>query len=241
MKIIDAANYAEFWRIESELFERQGVYEKLGKIAPPGKVLEVGAGVGLSTIALAASREVLALDSNAILVDQVQARIDESGVSARILLTDFLEPSEEVVRIIEEFSPQVIVGWFLGSNGDDQAKHVDRSVHIRKWSKAYRERIEDALVTAPLNQPSVEWVHLVYRAGRAESSLIEEVKSDCAKGYDEHVFHPNGFEVEDVQIFDWDREDSKFMYEAAPNPNFAGEGTEVPIITSVIARRRSTQ
>ncbi|SPA23743.1 conserved hypothetical protein [Cupriavidus taiwanensis] len=234
---MDPKNYAEHWEKESTLYESQGVYQRLSAITPDGNVLEIGAGVGLATVALAATRAVLALDSNLDLAEKARSRIRSSGAKAEIVITDFLAPSTEAVERIKEFAPAVIVGWFLGSNADDQEKYA-ADVPWDERSKKYREHIEDALMAPPLCQPSVEWVHLVGRGGRVLGIPEEEAKQEQAEDYNQYVFHPNGFEVVDVQYLDWDRQGSSFHYGEAPNPNLA-PGQTNSLIMSFLAKRRA--
>jgi hypothetical protein len=199
---MDPQTYAEHWEKESILLDGQGIYERLRAITPAGRALEAGSGLGLATVALASTRTVLALDSNPHLVEKARSRIQSAGVPAEIVVTDFLAPSDEAVERIQEFAPEVVVGWFLGSNADDQEKHVAPDVPWEERAKKYREHVEDALVTPPLCQPSVEWVHIVSRVGRIEGIPLEEAKQAHVDDYSEYVFHPNGFEVVDVQFFD---------------------------------------
>jgi len=235
---MDPKKYAEHWEKESALYESQGVYERLSGITPDGNVLEIGSGVGLATVALAATRTVLALDSNLDLVEKARSRIRSSGAKAEVVVTDFLAPSTETVERIKGFAPEVIVGWFLGSNADDQEKYVAADVPWDERAKKYREHVEDALVTLPLCQPSVEWVHLVSRGGSVLGIPEEEAKQAHKEDYNEYVFHPNGFEVVDVQFLDWGRQGSSFHYGEAPNPNLV-PGQKTSLIISLLAKRRA--
>ncbi len=234
---MDEAKYAEHWMIESELFGRQGVYDKLSVITPQRKVLEIGAGTGLSTAALAVNHDVLAIDSNAFLLEQVRGRV-ASLDNVRILGTDFLTPAPQAVQCIQEFAPDVIVGWFLGSNVDDQERHVTGNVGIMDLAKKYREKIEDAILSAPLLQPSVQWVHFAFRGGRLTSASLEEAERAGAENYNQHVFHPNGFELVEIKTLDWDRDESEFMYVETGHPSNVGKEV-IPTITSMLAQRRS--
>lgn len=235
---MDPRTYAEHWEKESALFESQDLYNWLGAITPAGNVLEIGSGVGFATVALAATRTVLALDNNLDLVEKARSRIRSSGAKAEIVVTDFLTPSIDAVERIKAFAPEVIVGWFLGSNADDQEKHVAANVPWDERAKKYREHVEDALVTLPLCQSTVKWIHLVGRGGRIQGIPEEEVRQAHQADYNQHVFHPNGFEVVDVQLLDWNRQGSSFHYGDPPNPNLA-PGQKIPLIMSLLARRRA--
>lgn len=235
---MDPKTYAEHWERESTLFERNGIYKRLSEITPLENVLEIGSGIGLATLALAASRKVMALDSNLHLVEKARTRLATSDVNAEIVVADVFEPSVQDVEAIKEFAPKVIVGWFLGSNADDQEKYVSAEVQLNERPKKYRENIEDAMLTDCICPPSVQWVHLANRTGMIigapESLAKEETKAD----YDTHVFLPNGFEVVDVQILDWDTVGSSFNYGSAHNPNLL-PGQAVAKLVSVLAKRKN--
>lgn len=235
-QFMDPQTYAAHWEHESIQIEGQGSYRWLSSITPNGNVLEVGCGVGLGTIPLAATRPVLALDGNVDLISKAQARIKSLGANAEILATDFLAPSTEAISRIQIFAPKVVVAWFVGSNAYDQERHV-ADVPWLKRARKYREKIEDAVVTLPLCQPSVEWVHLAIRAGSVSGFSDEEVKHSQREDYDKYVFHPNGFEVVDVQLKVWERQGSQFGYQKAFNPNLAS-GSSEPVIMSIVAKRK---
>jgi len=234
---MDPKTYAEHWEKESTLFESKGVYRRLSEITPKGNVLEIGSGIGLATLALAVSRKVLALDNNVHLVEIAQSRLAVAEVNAEIIVTDIFEPSSESVDAIKEFAPKVIVGWFLGSNADDQEKYVAVGVPLRERPKKYRENVEDAILSKSICHSSVEWVHLANRGGTISSATEAFIKEETKDDYDTHLFLRNGFEVVDVKIFDWDMADSNFKYEAAPNPNLL-PGQTVAVLISILAKRK---
>lgn len=237
LKRMDPKTYAAHWEHESTQIEEKGAYKWLSSITPDGNVLEIGSGAGFGTISLAATRPVLALDSNVDLIEKTRLLIQSSGVNAEVLVTDFLTPSNESISRILAFEPKVVVAWFVGSNADDQEKHAS-DVPWHERAKKYRENIEDATVTLPLCQTSVEWVHLAIRSGRVSGFTDEAIRLEQQKEYDKYVFHPNGFEVTDVQIMAWDRQGSQFQYQDAHNPNRA-PGASEPVIVSVLAKRKT--
>lgn len=236
---MDPATYAEHWETESKHLGSAGLYERLSEIAPPGRTLEIGCGIGLGTLALSATRSVLALDSNARLIQMARSRLLTSEGRAELVETDFLAPSEEAAKAIERFQPEVIVGWFLGSNADDQEKHVPLDVPPTERAKKYRERIEDAMLVEPLCPASVEWIHLATRGGVVAGVSEDFARSEEKDNYDEYVFLPKGFEVVDVQFLDWKNNDSTFSYIQAKNSRLM-PGATVPKITSLLARRKRT-
>ena len=234
---MDATKYAEHWSVESGRFDGQGVYKKLSEITPEGKVLEVGAGTGMSTLALAAEHEVLALDSNELLIKQARERIESAGANATIVATDFLALSDAAVSRIEEFEPKVVAAWFIGSNVDDQEKYVTEEADPFVRPRLYRERVERALVVSPLCQPSVDWIHMVSRGGKPANMSLEEFTSRLIDSENRAVFSPNGFEIVDVQLFDWDQSRSNFFYVNTKSETFGGDEPQMKII-SIVAKRK---
>lgn len=234
---MDPKTYSEHWEKESTQFASKGVYKRLSEITPDGNVLEIGSGIGLATLELAASRKVLALDNNVHLVKMARSRLEAAGENAEIIVADIFEPSPECINAIKEFAPKIIVGWFLGSNADDQEKYVSENLPPDEQAKKYRENVEDAIFKEEICPPSVEWVHLALRggmiAGVSEAFANQENKAD----YDEYVFLPNGFEVVDAQILDWDTSGSSFKYGAAVNPNVL-QGNAIMKIVSILGKRK---
>ena len=190
-------------------------------------------------MALAASRKVLAVDSNVHLVELARSRLAAAGVTAEIVVADVFDPSSQSVETIKEFAPKVIVGWFLGSNADDQDKYVASDVPVDERAKKYRENVEDAMLVESICPPSVDWVHLATRCGVIADMTEAFVKQTTKADYDNHVFLPNGFEVVDVQILDWDTVGSGFSYGAAKNPNLL-PGQLVAKLISVLAKRKTS-
>jgi hypothetical protein len=236
---LDPKTYAEHWEKESALFESKGVYKRLSEITPKGNTLEIGSGIGLATLALASSRKVLALDSNVHLVEKARSRLVAAKASADIVVADVFEPREQTVNIIQDFAPKVIVGWFLGSNADDQEKYVASGMPLQEWPKKYRENMEDAMLTKSICPPSVDWVHLANRVGMIAEVPEAFAKQETKADYDTHVFLPNNFEVVDVQILDWDMACSSFNYGSAHNPNLL-PGQPVAKLVSVLAKRKGS-
>lgn len=236
---LDPKTYAEHWEKESTFFESKGVYKRLSEITPKEDTLEIGSGIGLATLALATSRRVLALDSNVYLVEKARSRLVAARAGADIVVADVFEPCEQSVNIIKEFSPKVIVGWFLGSNADDQEKHIASGVPLQEWPKKYRENMEDAMLTKSICPPSVDWVHLANRVGMITDVSEAFAKQETKADYDTHVFLPNGFEVVDVQILDWDIAGSSFSYGFSDNPNLL-PGQPAAKLVSVLAKRKGS-
>jgi hypothetical protein len=234
---LDPKTYAEQWEKESTLFGSKDVYKRLSEITPNGNVLEIGSGIGLATLELAASRKILALDNNVHLAEKARSRLEAIGAKAEVVVANIFEPSAQCIKTIKEFAPKIIVGWFFGSNADDQEKYVASDVPPDERPKKYREKVEDAMFTKGICPPSVEWIHLAIRAGMIDGVPEDFANQETKTDYDTHVFLPNGFEVVDVQMLDWDTSGSGFEYGAASNPNLL-QGQSIARIVSVLAKRK---
>lgn len=238
MVLSDSKTYSEHWDAESEQYARTGIYKRLSEITPNENVLEIGSGNGHATLMLSSLRKVLALDNNTYLAEKARARLAAAQVDAEILVEDLFSPSPQCVEVIKQFSPKVTVAWFIGSHGDDQAKHVPADVPPDMWPKKYRENVEDAIFSESLCPPSVEWVHLVHRVALPASVSNSAAKQGEMDDYDKYVFLPNGFKTIDVQILDWDRSGSNFDYVATLHSNQPSGGA-VPKVISLLAKRKA--
>lgn len=238
LKRMTPKDYSEFWERESTQFARDNVYARLSQHIPEQPTLEVGCGAGWSTLSLAATRPVLAVDNNADLIDLARARLNEHKVSAQIIQSDLFEPSLELLSAIQAFQPKVVVGWFIGSHPDDNDKRTPANLRAEEKPKVYREGVEDRLVALPLCPPSVEWVHTVQRAGIPPGITDAEVKEGMVKEYEKYMFNNTGFEVTDVQLLDWNQGAGKFPYTQTVRPDLPA-GTPRPVIVSILARRTS--
>ncbi len=229
-------DYSKFWEHESSQFQSNKVYDQLSQIVPDEATLEVGCGAGWSTVNLATSRPVLAVDNNPHLIDLARARLKSHGVNAEIIQSDLFEPSAELIAAIKAFQPKVIVGWFIGSHPDDNDRRTPANLRIDQKPKVYRENVEDRLVVEPLCPPSVEWIHTVQRGAVPAGVTEVQIKEGMVKEYDEYMFKNSGFAVTDVKVLDWNQGASQFPYVQNPNPNLPS-GNAKPAIISVLARR----
>jgi SAM-dependent methyltransferase len=231
-------DYSEFWERESSQFDSDKIYARLSKIAPAEATLEVGCGAGWSTLSLAASRPVLAIDNNPHLTELARARLQTHGAKVEIIQSDLFEPSDELLKAIEAFQPKVVIGWFIGSHPDDNDKRTPAYLRVEQKPKAYRENVEDQLVVAPLCPASVEWVHTVQRGAVPPGVSEAQIKDEMAKEYESYMFKDSGFSVTDVQVLDWNQGATPFPYVQTAKPNLP-PGTPKPVIISILARRTS--
>jgi hypothetical protein len=236
MELSDSKTYADRWEKESASFEAGQVYAWLSGIAPKENVLEIGVGVGLGTAALAVGRRVLGVDNNEHLASKARERIAATGIDASIVVMDLLAPTPEGVGEIQAFAPTGIAAWLLGGSGDDQMKYLAADVPFEDRAKKYREHLEDAIMSSRICPPSVQWIHFAIRSWRIAEATDALVKQAQKENYDEWVFHPHGFDVVDVQLFEWDRNGSSFTYIDARHASQM-EGTRMPTVVSILARR----
>jgi hypothetical protein len=234
---MDKNAYSEHWSLESDNLESKGIYERLAEITPTEKTLEIGGGSGISTRHLAQKRQVLSIESNDLLLRKAKSSLEGQGLDVKFLYADVFELSQEHVSNIKAFSPKGIVCWFIGSHADHYIKYTPDTPSIFDKPKKYRENIEDALLSQNLCPESIEWIHLANRGAIVDLER-DKAASATADDYNTHVFLPNGFEVVSVEILDWDRNGSDFIYVNGKNPNLAS-GSQTPSVVSILARRKN--
>ncbi|MGI8464445.1 class I SAM-dependent methyltransferase [Pectobacterium punjabense] len=229
--------YALDWSQESALLDRHNIYERLAKSLPTGNILEFGCGSGRGTAQmLKTDHAVLSLESNSALIEKANHFLKESGLKANIINCDFFMLSQVHLNMIKEFKPEILTGWFIGSSPDIVMSCTPEQPDPIEKGKLYREKIEDILVSSDICLDSVECIQLVNRSCMAISANNERVFKSQKENYDTYVFSHAGFEVVGVDVMDWPRDESEFVYGVAHNPNFMGGETK-PVIISIIAKR----
>ncbi|HGN2959926.1 TPA: class I SAM-dependent methyltransferase [Proteus mirabilis] len=229
--------YSNLWMNESNHIESQGIYEELTKLIPhDGNVLEFGCGIGNATKWLLNGHDVLSLDSNEYLINQACNKLTGLGLKPNIHNCDFFSLSSDDKKIISDFSPKIIVGWFLGSCGEDIVNHTKEQPDPNEKGKLFREKIEDIIVSTDICLPSVEYIHLAARGTVVNSCTDEQLFDSQKEDYETYVFNQVGFEVIKVDKMPWVRDGSNFQYGQANNPNFAG-GSATPSVISILAKR----
>lgn len=229
------SQYADAWENESLNYKEKGLYQKLYKLLPPGKVLEFGCGAGFSTGELLKKHEVLSLECNSFLISKASKYLGSK--KSCIYKCDFLKLSEKDKKIIQEFKPDIIVGCFLGGNGIDVINHVNEKISLNEKTKKYRENIEDVIVSKELCFDSVSVIQLVNRGlYLPEMYTDEEVRTSVIEDYNTYVFGNTDFKIEDVSFFDWDYEVSKIPYSTVSNINTQNKIKKFRV-TSIIAKK----
>jgi trans-aconitate methyltransferase len=98
-------DYSEFWERESSQFDSDKIYARISEMVPAEATLEVGCGAGWSTLSLAVSRPVLAIDNNPHLIERARARLRTHGATAEIVQSDLFEPSDELLSRLLKYTP----------------------------------------------------------------------------------------------------------------------------------------
>lgn len=141
--------------------------------------------------------------------------------------------------MIQDFKPNIIVGWFIGPAGESVNKHIKQKNNLAEKIKLYREKIEDIIVSNDILVDSAQIINFAIRC-TLDSSISKKVLFDTQKQeYDTYVFGDAGFEVYDVNVIDWNREQSSFTYTYATNPNISKDAQLIPSIISLSAKPKS--
>lgn len=237
MQPMDKKLYSEHWENETKNLNSQGIYEALSKIAPNENTIEIGCGTGVTTRHLASDRKVMSIDNNEHLIEKASQTIKDMDSPPTIIHADVFELTEENINSFRDFSPKVVIGWFIGSHKDDHDKRTDSSLSIYEKPKLYRENIEDIIVGKIGAIDTVEWIHLANRCAVSKDATEQQIIQSTVDDYNTHVFLPNNYEIEEVKLINWSRDGSEFMYFNSPNPNYMG-GESMPTSISILARRK---
>lgn len=230
-------DYAKRWKIESDSMASKSLYCSLSRLLPLNKkVLEIGCGCGNGAAELCKERKVLSLEINQFLINLAKENLTGSQ-NVLIHKCDFLKLNKSDKEIISNFSPEIIVGWFLGGNGLDVFKHTKEEPRPENKPKLYREKIEDLITSTNICLPSVEMIHLVNRGAMVEGFSDDYTRKSVKEDYDTYVFNRIGFEVTKIDFFEWEYVSNGLDYIAAENPLLA-EGNKKERITSIIAERK---
>jgi SAM-dependent methyltransferase len=228
--------YADFWETESKDFNSNKIYEKLSKSIPSGKVLEIGCGIGFGTHYLSKNREVLSLDNNKSLIEKAKSFLNSKNDTYKIHYCELFQLTQNDVNIIHQFKANTIIGWFLGAGGKIVNNHTKEEDNINYKGKLYREKLEDIIVSKNLLIDSVETINLVLRGALSHKTSKEELFNSTKLDYDTNVFKDIGFEVVNVEVIDWNTENSNFTYTSVKNKNVP-DGEVSPSIISITAKR----
>ena len=233
--ILGTIDYSN-WTEESNTFFDSGIYQILSDLLPLENTFEFGCGNGNSTFVLSEKRKVLTFENNSFLINDAISKLICRGDNVIVQKCDFFKLSETEKQLISDFEPVKITGWFIGSNGNDVSKYTKEEPDFTKKVKLYREKIEDIITSPAVCIPSVSTIQLANRGAIVKGFNNEQIFQDVKNDYDKYVFKKIGFEVVEVNVFNWKRVGSSFQYISAPNSILA-DGKLMSSITSIIARR----
>ena len=157
----DASSSFLRWQLEAEKHWRAGDYAWMASLLNAERVLEIGCGVGYSTLALRHSGlNVLTLEPNAVCRDMATGRLCQAGfVSSDFVAESLGDMTPAALRQIENFAPDWLVCWLMGA--PDSA--LDRSLPAAQAVQKYREAVHRQVAELAVRLPSVQGVHLVDR------------------------------------------------------------------------------
>lgn len=153
------------WQHEAEKHDRAGDYAWMAERVAPGRVLEIGCGVGFGSCALQRRGcTVLALEPESDCIAIAASRCSEDraaggGVAVQFLQCDVGQLSAEQRTEVEGFAPELVICWLMGAA--DEA--LDRTLPPAQAVQKYREAVHRQVAELAATLPSVGGVHLVDR------------------------------------------------------------------------------
>lgn len=201
-------SFVAYWQHEGERYFAAGHYDWMAAQTPPGFVLEVGCGLGFSTVALLRSgRRLLAIERSEPIVDLARQKV--AAELARLAASDPVsaaaetraccvcaeagKPDPALEATLATFAPQTLTCWLYGL-ADDYASQ-QTSTNTGNERLAAQQRI--ALWAATL--PSLNSLHFVDR-----SVLPWQARRIAAEVYlrslQDHVAAATGFVVDAASI-----------------------------------------
>jgi len=231
--------YASSWEIESNTLEDNQIYEQLVNLLPNGKVLEIGCGSGKGTHHLSQNHDVLALDNNQYLINKAKQYLDNQNDKYQIHKCDLFNITKEDKDVIQNFKPDIIVAWFIGSAGEDVNTNIQEGISLGEKVKLYREKIEDIIVSDNILTDSVKIIHFALRGMTPVNTSDEEIYNGQKKDYDTYVFQNTNFKVNNVKTIKWNIDQSSFRYSITQNPNIPKEAELVPTVIAIGAKNKN--
>ncbi|ENX00425.1 hypothetical protein F900_02096 [Acinetobacter modestus] len=211
IQLTNEITYADLWERDSNTYEFSGLYEKLANVMPEGRTLEVGTGIGLGTIHISQKNEILSLDKNEYLVEKARKNLLNAGIKDTIHICNIFNLCANDIKIISNFKPKVITGWFIGSHSEDYDKYAG-DIQFLKRPQHYRQRMEDIIISEIICVQTVDFIHFAVRGGIVDGYSEDEAKSVQAKFYNEYVFNKINFEVSKIDLFEWDDKNLNMQY-----------------------------
>lgn len=238
--ISNAVDYANMWDEESLQYEATGAYSTLARYldthSPNGKILEFGCGTGLATRHLAENHEVLALENNANLLEKARINLAAHVDKVQLLQCDFFELTDSDMQTIQDFAPDVVIGWNIGTSGIGQLQRTSENLSLIEKPKAYRENVEDIIMEISGRLGSVELVNFVCRGVLPAGFDFQVAAKADLEDYNKYVFEINDsskFKGKCSTVVQWDTSSSTMNYVNQRNTE-----NPVGIFTSIIAERK---
>lgn len=233
--------YANIWEEESNQFEALGLYSSLTNYldshSPNGKILEFGCGTGLATRHLAENHEVLCLDNNIDLLEIAKKNLEKIPDKVQFHQCDFFELTENDLTLIQNFAPDVVIGWNIGTCGQVQEERASKHLNVVQKTKDYREKVEDIIMKISSDLESVKIVNLVIRSQLNVGYNFEEAEKSQLENYNEYVFDINEkskFKSKSAKALEWDNSSSNMNYVVHGSPS----NLTIPLIISIVAERK---
>jgi SAM-dependent methyltransferase len=150
------------WQQEAEKHWRAGDYAWMAGLVDAGaRVLEIGAGVGYSTLALSQrAAAVWTIEPDASCRAIAEARLREAGApGVNFVAAELGALSEEDEAEIKAFAPDWVVCWMMGAS--DAA--LDASLPPAQAVQKHREAVHRHVAELAARLPSIEVVQLIDR------------------------------------------------------------------------------
>ncbi len=150
-----------YWTNEGESYAKRGDYDWMASLVPPGKVLEIGCGLGFGTVALARRGfPVLALDSLAVCLEATRQRLGDGARQLGLMPADVTALDDGNRASIAAFAPETVVCWLMGAPAETTGATASDSGNA---VAAYREKVHRAVAELAASLPTVGALHLVDR------------------------------------------------------------------------------
>ena len=192
----------------------------------------------MSTHHLSQNYEILSLDNNQYLIDKAKQYLDSKNDKYQIHKCDLFNITEADKKVIQNFKPDIIVAWFIGSAGEDVDTYIQKRISLGEKVKLYREKIEDIIVSENILMNSVKTIHFALRGMTPINTSDEEMYDGQKKDYDTYVFQNTNFEVTNVNSIKWNITESNFRYSMTENPNIAKDAKLVPTVIAISAENK---
>lgn len=197
--------YAYEWSVNSKFFQDNSLYEWMSKIPESSKyILEVGCGVGYSTLALSQlnSKNIYVIEENKSLADKTRKLLNEHNISNNLIYLDDIDDalelstnkvtiivgdifSNKIENVFEDINFDLIVCWLIGSSPRTVSININKSVEALNYSDmaTYRNNIHSRcyqLASSIVYQGSI---HFIDRAEIINSDSLDNYEAEYSNIY----------------------------------------------------------